>query len=307
MTASSLEHAAQTAPAARSLIVADSFRTRLRAGTAEVRGFSLHLARFRNAVLTASTEFAKRARDAGSPASHAITETEIDEFLASARAQIAEHLMKRAVRTHPARAVGGFPRLELWDYSVGSPQSGARRALDLALELRPLPEIRSTIEVTSAQRPSTVSHPERKGPNIELYASLMRQAGGEVLLVEPGDGPADGPLAQQRVIEGTTTSLVWWDKTGTGFTSASRERVPSVAEAIVSAIASRLGTPLKSGHTTPAELTTLEVWAVNALHGIRPVIAIDGVQMPIVSARFSKFRDMFDQTWEPVVSASKYF
>lgn len=301
MTASSLEHASHSPRAARSLIVADSFRTRLRGGTAEVRGFSLHLARFRNAVLTASAEFAERARDAGSPASHTITEDEIDEFLVSARAQIAEGLREKAVRSHPARAVGGFPRLELWDYSVGSPQSGARRALDLALDLRPLPEIRSTIEVTSAQRPSTVRHPERKGPNIELYAALRRRAGGEVLLVEPGEGRAGGPLAQQRVIEGTTTSLVWWDKTGAGFTSASRERVPSVAEAIVSAIASRLGTPLTPGYTTPAELATLEVWAVNALHGIRPVIAIDGVQMPIVSARFTKFRDMFDQTWEPVL------
>ncbi|MHA3683284.1 aminotransferase class IV [Leucobacter sp. HY1908] len=302
MTASSPEHDSLGTPAARSLVVADSFRARLRGGTAEVRGFSLHLARFRNAVLTASAEFAEHAHKGGSPASHTITEDEIDEFLVSARTHIAEHLMEQAVRTHPARAVGSFPRLELWDYSVGSPQSGARRALDLALELRPLPEIRSTIEVTSVERRGAVTHPHRKGPNIELYASLMRQAGGEVLLVEPGDGAPAGPISQQQIIEGTTTSLVWWDKTGAGFTSASHERVPSVAEAIVSAIASRLGTPLKPGHTTPAELASLEVWAVNALHGIRPVIAIDGVQMPIVSARFTEFRDLFDQTWEPVLA-----
>ncbi|MBN9612660.1 MAG: hypothetical protein J0H64_04215, partial [Actinobacteria bacterium] len=210
----------------------------------------------------------------------------IDELLAEAPARIA--------------AFGeGWPRVELWQDEVG----GTPR---LALQLRPLPELHDTIELRTAGY-LEAQHPERKGPNIARYAALNRDLGTEALLTD----------ARGHVLEGATTSLVWWPREQEhpeqhGFVVASEARVPSVTESLIITAGGdrlvgekphrrRIGQP-QPRSVTPALLADHEVWAVNALHGIRVATSIDGAPLPPPHERRLKwFREALDRAWEPVL------
>ena len=246
---------------AGALLVADSFRVRAHDGRAEVRGWPLHLARFRAAVSTVAPARTGASAEA----------LGLDAFLADAAERIA--------------AFGpGFPRLEL---RAGS-DAGARGP-GLGLELRPLPRLTEELAVVTVAAPA-VPDAAVKGPNIARYGELNRSSGAETLLLDP-----DG-----AVREGATTSVLAWDG-GTLLVAPSADRVPSVCERLVREVAASLGVPVAARPVHRAELGADEVWAVNALHGIRPITSIDGA--PAVDpdpARLARFRTALDRTWVPV-------
>ena len=252
------------------LLVADSFRVRMRErdGGAEVRGLARHLERFARAAASAWR------RDTAVPGltehGEAVT-AQIAEFLGSARERL----------SHSGE---GFPRLELRAAATpGAPPV-------LALALRPLPALQQTVHLVSHAFPAP-PHADRKGPNIGVYGELKRRLGDEPLLLD----------ANGAAREGATTSLVWWGPdTAHAWVSATPERVPSVTEAILSAGAVRFA-PRSAGIV---ELRASEVWAVNALHGIRPVASIDGEPLaPPEPDRLARFRALLDASWEPVRAA----
>lgn len=178
-----------------------------------------------------------------------------------------------------------FPRLEVWQDDEGE--------LTLSLSLRPLPRLESAVALVSAG-PVALEHPTRKGPNIDLFTELRRTLGAEPLLTAP-----DG-----TVTEGATTALIWWTSE-TGHYAASTQRVASVAETLVRATADSFGEPLTPAGVNQEQLTRSEVWAVNALHGIRPVTSIDGRRLPAPNpVRLQRYRSAFDRTWEPVSNLS---
>ena len=257
--------------------MADSFRVRANPGTGapEVRGLDDHLRRFQSSALGLLPGAEGGAR--------------IDTFLDDARDRIAEY-------------GAGFPRLELWEAerAGGDPH--------LSLSLRPLPELRDTIELRSAPGVS-LDHPERKGPNISRLAELNRRLGAEALLLD----------AAGLAVEGATTSLIWW--TGPGDASGhyvadapspgSATRVASVTEGLLRRVADarllgrkperqRRGS-LSPATPTVAQLAGSEVWAVNALHGIRIVTSIDGVpQAAPEEQRLRWFHEALDLCWQPL-------
>lgn len=193
----------------------------------------------------------------------------VGNFLDEARFRIAVH-------------GAGFPRWELW-------RRASDAGFELRLSLRPLPELSEAIELRSASGVE-LEHPERKGPNIARLAELNHELGAEALLLD-----ADG-----RAVEGATTAILWWVD-GELRTSSARSRVTSVAEALAVEVAQAAGIPVRSALATPEELTVREVWAVNALHGIRPVGSIDGTPLPEPEPhRLARFRDAFDGTWQAV-------
>ena len=183
----------------------------------------------------------------------------------------------------PITAYGeGFPRWELW--------RTAQNGFDLRLSLRPLPKLGDTISLVSARVPSQ-PHADRKGPNISSYAALTSELGAEALFVG-----SDG-----IVREGATTSLVWW-RGEQLLCAAAKDRIASVTEALLG----ELFGALEPAAVTPAELAECEVWAVNALHGIRVVASIDGVDMRAPdSARLARARAALDQTWQPFLAAER--
>ena len=179
----------------------------------------------------------------------------------------------------------GFPRLEL-----------RRRhddGLDLELALRPLPELSTEIEMRTAPG-VTLAEASRKGPNIGALGELNRRLGAEALLLD----------AHGAVLEGATTSVLWWEG-DTLYRVASSDRVPSVTEQLLVEISGRLGNSIAEGAVSAEELRRHEAWAVNALHGIRPITAIDGSATPPVRGeRLQRFREALDGTWAPVLGAS---
>lgn len=252
-------------------VAADSFRVRTHpvTGAAEVRGWTRHLARFRRAV-TAATAGSTDAASAPSDA-------ELDAFLRDAAHRIA--------------AFGpGFPRLEA-RRTAGAPELG--------LTLRPAPPLGRELALRTAPGVALVD-PGRKGPNLERLAALNRTLGAEALLID----------AEGHVLEGATTSLIWWrpgDARGVRVADPQDgpgARVPSVTESLITDAARR--SPLEDGSlrdaaVSPAELADAEVWAVNALHGIRVVTTVDG--HPTHDAdqdRLAWFRAALDRSWEPV-------
>lgn len=345
-------------PLGSELLVADSFRVRVNTetGSAEVRGWNLHLERFIRSVRTALASLAGRApgREPGrlsifnplaalesaafgallSPESapsapvaqsafpaeaQRIRGLELDVFLANVSERIA--------------AYGeGFPRLELWLDQEHKPS--------LRLSLRPLPELRDTIELRTAGA-IPLAHPDTKGPNLVALEALNRELGAEALLLD----------AAGNALEGATTSLIWWEpNTDRGYVVAPRrsprpsvssaasgvpaspdgsaapvDRVFSVTERLVARIAGQRPAgeerrvvegegpvdaeprripfgQLRKARLTPAELSLHEVWAVNALHGIRVVTSIDGVLLPEPDERRLKwFREALDQAWRRVL------
>ncbi|UTX51869.1 aminotransferase class IV [Leucobacter aridicollis] len=254
------------------LLVADSFRVRARSGVAEVRGFQRHLERFVRSVGRARAQH--RPAAAGSP--------DIDTFLAASLREIADF-------------GEGFPRLELWREASGD--------LRYDYTLRPLPPLGESLTMRSVSLPAP-PQVRVKGPHIAAYAALTRQLGAEPLLIHP-----DG-----RVREGATTSLVFWPKEreSSGCVVADTARVESVSESILAAAALRrfagraqLGDgqgAFARATVTVAELSRCEVWAVNALHGIRPVSRINDVELAHPDAeRLSWFREALDAAWEPIL------
>ncbi|MGO1538183.1 MAG: aminotransferase class IV [Leucobacter sp.] len=250
------------------LMVADSFRVRRNAagGTAEVRGWQLHRERFTSAVREVC-----EMESFGT--THRVLLT-LDDFLQKAAEQIADY-------------GEGFPRLELRRTSAGDPK--------LSVALRPLPALGTTLELRSAPG-IQLSRPHLKGPNIVRLGELNRTFGAEALLLDPAG----------NALEGATSSLIWWSRDTTeGHVVSQRsgattgDRVPSVTESLLRSSNDRI----TGARAAPAELAQHEVWAVNALHGIRRVTSIDGTSLPAPDIhRLNTHAETLDSCWEAVTS-----
>ena len=249
------------------LVLADSFRVRINEATgfAEVRGLHHHVTRFTRGALEID-------------ASAALS---IGDFIASTYREIS--------------VFGeGFPRWEFWRTALGK--------FEPRLSLRPLPDLGGSLTLKSV---AAVSPPNasRKGPNIANFAALNQTLGAEALLTD----------ANGVVREGATTSLVWW-RDGRPYCSATIDRIDSVTETLLGETLLResengwrtghSAAPLQPANIRTTELAQHEVWAVNALHGIRVVTAIDGLAtLPPDTLRLAHFKAALDKTWVPFTTA----
>lgn len=195
---------------------------------------------------------------------------ELDAFLAEAPTQI-------------AAAGAGFPRLELT-------HDEATSAFTLALRPRPAPPLTTSIELRSVPRPAHLGHPARKGPGIAAFAELRASLGAELLLLDDAG----------HALEGGTTSLLWWMH-GNPHVARSVNRVPSVTERLLIDILSDSGFDVRPESAAPADLVSCEVWALNALHGVRQVTSIDGIRLVHAEdGRLNRWRDELERSWQPV-------
>ena len=297
-------------PEPRKLLVADSFRVRDHADVAQVRGFAHHLARFsgtvREAFLdslsdTAAHRHAQRQAAAEQKMRDSLASAGRDSELIAAQIELPDGEATRLdafieQARHRIAAFGaGFPRLELWRTASGP---------EYALSLRPMPQLSESLAMRSVSG-LKLTHPDRKGPNIGTLTALNRELEAEALLLD----------TQGRALEGATTSLIYWadDSAESGHIISNPNRVRSITESLISNAASRrlVGVAphrrrtggFTLGAPTPKTLQQSEVWAVNALHGIRPVTEIDGVPLPApVPGRLQWFREALDRCWETVAS-----
>lgn len=149
-----------------------------------------------------------------------------------------------------------FPRVELRE-QLGAPQLIAR--------MRDAPERRRSVMLSTHSGRDPRTQPAIKGPDLSAMLRLRTEAqerGADEAVIVSDSG---------LIVEGSTTSLCWWRGGTLCVPDAGLTRVDGVTMRTVLALATALGIPISDERATPSDLDGLEVWALNALHGIRIV------------------------------------
>jgi branched-subunit amino acid aminotransferase/4-amino-4-deoxychorismate lyase len=187
---------------------------------------------------------------------------DLDGFLAAARAEL------------PARG-RWFPRLE-------AHADGA-----LVFWVREAPAQGHEIRLWNPQAPDPRRRPSVKGPDLALLADLRRQAverdADDALLTGPGG----------VVLEAAHSALLWWRGEGLEVPDPALPLLPSVTARRLLRVARAGSVPVTPRRCRPEDLAGTEVWTVNALHGIRPVVGWRGGGPPLAEpdrARLQRFR-----------------
>ena len=133
-----------------------------------------------------------------------------------------------------------------------------------------------------------------KGPDLEamvrLRTAVHKEGAGDAVILSP-----DGYLA-----DGTTTCLAWWRGDALVIPDDAIERIDSVTLRSVLALATATGVDILRESARPEDLDGCEVWALNALHGIRIVTSwIDG---PTRRRRTRSARDLAPAARRPATA-----
>jgi len=190
-----------------------------------------------------------------------------------------EDFMRAAASRVPARG-RWFPRAEV-AVRGGTP--------GLQFRIRPAPPRAETVRLWIAAHPDGRKHPDVKGPDLGWLAAQRQAAvaagGDEAVLVSP-----DG-----HVLEGATTSILWWRGDTLCAPPEDGRILPGTTRAVLLDAARSCGVRVITEKATPAALDGLEVWAVNALHGIRPVTAwVNSAVSPGRATRATRWRVYLD-------------
>lgn len=221
---------------------------------------------------------------------------------------LVEEGMVRALDLHRARFMTSIPRhrardLDLeafWDAAIAAtPRTGAwfprvelREQLEshhLLFRLREAPTLARSVTLTTYAGRDPRTAPTVKGPDLGAMIRLRtdaqtRGADEAVLLTEEG-----------WIAEGSTTSLAWWRGETLCIPARDIPRIDSVTLRSALAVATAMGVEVVEEHATPDDLEGLEVWALNALHGIRIAVAWqDGPLTAEEPGRLSRWRLMLD-------------
>ena len=191
-----------------------------------------------------------------------------------------------ALDLHRSRFLGALPRglagtldpAAFWEAAVAAiPRTGdwfprvelrtQLRRPQLLFRLREAPERARSVVLATHEGRDPRTRPRLKGPDLEAMVRLRttvqaRGAGDAVILT------AEGLIA-----EGSTTALAWWRGDALAVPADHIERIDSVALRSVLALAAATGVEVLREEACPADLEGCEVWALNALHGIRIVTA----------------------------------
>lgn len=263
-----LEPTGVDAPEAGVLLAAESWLT----VDGAVRALDLHRQRFADAVRAQLGDSAPERR-------------QLDDFW-------------HAVTTSLPTEGRVFPRVELTaGVSTGSTTTvtgpTTTGAPSFRVRMRPAPAAQRSLVLAAHHGDDPRTRPEIKGPDLDTMVALragVQAAGADeaVLLV-------DG-----RVVEGTTTALLWWNGDTLVTVPNWMPRVASITERSIRALATAFGTDVVEYLAAPEELDHKEIWAVNALHGIRLVTEwIDGPRPAAKPGRHDRWRRSIDALRQP--------
>lgn len=190
-----------------------------------------------------------------------------------------------AIATIP-REGDWFPRVELRE-QLGAPQ--------LLLRLRPAPERSRSIVLATHTGRDPRTAPRVKGPDLEamtrLRTSVQARGAGDAVILTP----------EGFVAEGSTTCLAWWRGDALAIPQDDIARIDSVTLRSVLALALVGGVDVLREEARPADLEGCEVWALNALHGIRIVTGwLDGPATAEEPGRLESWRRRRDALRRPL-------
>jgi branched-subunit amino acid aminotransferase/4-amino-4-deoxychorismate lyase len=170
-------------------------------------------------------------------------------------AERTNRFLRAVAESLPARG-RWFPRVELVETG-----SGTR----LRMWLRPAPPRTATVRLWTAAGPDRRRLPAVKGADLDHLASLRaaaaRAGADEALLVS----------AEGHVVEGASTSIVWWRGDVLCGPPPGPGLLPGITRALLGELAGAAGHQVVTEQATASDLAGVPVWTLNALHGIRPV------------------------------------
>jgi branched-subunit amino acid aminotransferase/4-amino-4-deoxychorismate lyase len=159
-----------------------------------------------------------------------------------------------------------FPRVEAHRPLHPSPAGPSSRSpVPLQLWLREAPDSRDTMTLPLHGVLDPRLSPRIKGADLTALAKLREHAqreGADDALLIARDG---------SVLETAHSALIWWRGRKLCLPAAQDALLPSVTCALLVELAKEEEVAIEAESVTVAELQALEVWSVNALHGIRPV------------------------------------
>jgi len=179
-----------------------------------------------------------------------------------------------------------FPRVEM-RLQVLSPQ--------LLLRLRETPDLRRSVVLATHTGRDPRTAPRFKGPDLEAMTRLRtiaQKAGADEAVVLSPHG---------FVADGSTTSLAWWRGDVLCVPSDDIDRIDGITLRSIVTLATALGIEVLHESVRPEELDGLEVWALNALHGIRIVTSwVDGPETAEEPGRLATWQARLDALRKPL-------
>ncbi len=251
------------------ILAADSWL--VREGT--VLALGLHCARFLDAVAELAERHGRTAE---------VEALDVDAFWDAAISSI-------------PRTGEWFPRVEL---------RVQHDAAELLLRMRPAPDRHRSLTLATFRGRDPRTEPWIKGPDLEAMTRLRTEAqqlgADEAVLLSTLDGGPAGFVA-----EGSTTALAWWAGESLCVPSIELPRIDSVTLRSVLALAAATGVDVLHDAVTPAELEGCEVWALNALHGIRIVTGwVDGPTAAELPGRLDLWRARLEALRKPLPASA---
>ena len=205
-----------------------------------------------------------------------------------------------------ARGFDGVNVPEFWDSVIGAiPTEGAwfprvelvsrRGGTLLRYRHRAAPERALSATLTTLAGSDPRRAPRLKGPDLRALVAARASAqdrGADAAVILSPDG---------FIVEGTTSSIVWWVDDELCIVDHELPRVASVTERSLIALALALGVRVSEQRARPADLNGREVWALGALHGVRIVTRwVDGPETAELPARLRLWRDRLDALRKPL-------
>jgi branched-subunit amino acid aminotransferase/4-amino-4-deoxychorismate lyase len=153
-----------------------------------------------------------------------------------------------------------FPRFELLDLDD----------IQLALRVRPRPPLASSAKLWLMAGPVDRRAPRIKGPDLPALNALRagaRQAGADEALLTSAEG---------FVLESSQSNVLWWRDDVLCTVPADAPALPGITRELLLELAVADGHEVRAQWISPPDLDGVEVWLVNALHGLRPVTEFVG-------------------------------
>ncbi|MEO6533217.1 MAG: aminotransferase class IV [Pseudolysinimonas sp.] len=194
-------------------------------------------------------------------------------------------------------AISSIPRTDVWFPRVELRVQ--HDAAELLLRMRPAPPRHRALTLATFRGRDPRTEPWIKGPDLEAMTRLRTEAqqlgADEAVLVDAGG----------LVAEGSTTAIAWWTGDALCIPSIEIPRIDSVTLRSVLALATATGVDVLHDAVTPEALEGCEVWALNALHGIRIVTGwVDGPVTAELPGRLDSWRARLDALRKPLPAAS---
>lgn len=154
-----------------------------------------------------------------------------------------------------------FPRIEL---------AGTSERPVFQLRVRQAPPLHATIRLADHHISDFRQTPRHKGPDLTRIGMIRRS------LLDRG--AEEGILTTPRgyVLEGLTTNILWWENNILCCPPPAYRILPGITAKLIRLVALHKNIPVAHRKRKLQDLNDREVWAVNALHGIRQVVNWSG-------------------------------